>query len=94
MPTQYAIDYLPFVARRGREFTRHAGTRAEAETAVMQLLLAGSRILVIRRGGAALPGRDFDQLVKEAAVRCMSGLLLASLALSPVELKTRFDLAA
>jgi hypothetical protein len=94
MSSQYTIDYLPYIARRGREFTRHADTRAEAEEAVMQLLSAGARILVIRCSGAEMPGREFDQLVKEAAVRFVSGLLCVSLALSAGEIKDRFSLAA
>ena len=51
MPQKFAVDYRPFALRRGREFTRNAEERAEAEAMVMQLLTWGARIIAIRCNG-------------------------------------------
>ena len=90
MDDKYAVDYRPFELRRGREFTRNAEERAEAERVVMQLLVAGARITAVRCNGRTLAAPQFDRLLKAAAGRVAAGLLQASLSLDAAQVHVRF----
>ncbi|HQF38312.1 MAG TPA: hypothetical protein PK322_04265 [Opitutaceae bacterium] len=94
MPQKFAVDYRPFALRRGREFTRNAEERAEAEAMVMQLLTSGARIIAIRCNGETLTAPQFDRLLKASVARVVSGLLQASLALDAAQVHERFGYAA
>lgn len=85
---------MPFLNRRGNEFTRCAQTLEGAEVVLMQLLSAGVRIVAIRCNGTEVPRLESDQLVHRAALRCAAELVRLSLALSTEEMRTRFQLRA
>ncbi len=93
MAQKYVIDYLPYQLRRGREFTRNAEARREAETMVMQLLTSGARITAIRCDGETLAPPQFDRLLKASAGRVAAGLLQTSLALDAAQVSERFGYA-
>ena len=59
----------------------------------MQLLVARARIGEIRHDGVALVGLQNDRLIRIAAERIASAMLLESLVLDPSAVKARFGLA-
>jgi hypothetical protein len=59
----------------------------------MHLLVARARIGEIRHHGAPLVGHQYDRMLKIAAERIASAMLLESLALDPSAVKARFGLA-
>lgn len=93
MPQKFAVDYRPYELRRGREFTRNAEERAEAEVMVMQLLTSGARITAIRCNGETLTAPQFDRLIKASVGRVAAGLLQTSLSLDAAQVHDRFGYA-
>jgi hypothetical protein len=93
MLKKYAIDYTIHPQHNHAVSTHFTDDPVEAEDFLMHLLLARARIGEIRHDGAALVGLQYDRLLKIAAERIASAMLLESLVLDPSAVKARFGLA-
>lgn len=93
MLKKYAIDYTIRPQHNHVVSTHFTDDPIEAEDFLMHLLVARALIGEIRHDGAALVGHQYDRLLKIAAERIASAMLLESLALDPSEVKARFGLA-
>jgi hypothetical protein len=94
MLQKFAIDYIAFPQHNSRVFTHQTDDPIEAEDFLMHLLVARVRITAIRHDGAAMPGNQFDRMLKVAAERIASELLRESLGLDAAQIKDRFGFAA
>lgn len=93
MLKKYAIDYTIRPQHNHVVSTHFTDDPIEAEDFLMHLLVARALIGEIRHDGAALIGHQYDRLLKIAAERIASAMLLESLALDPSAVKSRFGLA-
>ena len=95
MLNKFAIDYFAFPHHgHSSGFTHVTDDPVEAEAFLMHLLAARAHITGIRHDCAAIVGPAFDRLLKIAAERVASELLMESLGLNAVEIKERFGFAA
>jgi hypothetical protein len=84
-----------YVVQGNTDISTHStDSPAEAEEVIMHLLLSQSQIRSIRREGAALTRREFDEVLKKAAERIVFEILRGSLSLDSAEVRARFCLAA
>ena len=93
MLKKYAIDYTIHPQHNHAVCTHFTDDPIEAEDFLMHLLVARARIGEIRHDGVALIGLQYDRLLRIAAERIASAMLLESLVLDPSAVKARFGLA-
>jgi len=89
----YAIDYTIRPQHNHIVSTHFTDDPVEVENFLMHLLVARAHIGEIRHHGAPLVGHQYDRMLKIAAERIASAMLLESLALDPSAVKARFGLA-
>lgn len=89
----YAIDYTIRPQHNPVVTTHFTDDPVEAEDFLMHLLVARACIGEIRHHGASLVGHQYDRMLKIAAERIATAMLLESLALDPSAVKARLGLA-
>jgi hypothetical protein len=94
MLKKFSIDYVAMPKHGTRRLTHLTDDPVEAGEFLMHLLVAGACIKEIRHEGKALSGPQFDQMLKVAAERVASLMLMESIGLDPAEIKSRFGFAA
>jgi hypothetical protein len=94
MLAKFSIDYVMFPQHNQCVSNHPTDDPVEAEEVLMHLLLSQAQIKAIRHDGVALTRHQFDRMLKIAAERIVSELLIESLHIDAEEVKDRFGFAA
>ncbi|WP_395741737.1 hypothetical protein [Prosthecobacter sp.] len=93
MISKFSVEYTIHPQHNSRRDTHRTDDPVELEDFLMQLLIAGARILSIKHEGVELDQAQSSRILRVAAERIATRLLAASLGLDAAAVKHRFGLA-